>query len=183
MQTMPNNILVGSEKLFRTKAPWRIENSYLGQMTKDHEVILFNHDPQIVKYSEMAKKLARTIALRADGRSMNRYSFIGYEYSCRLVSDLYVTCKYEFDTAIFINNPYDDSFYQPILGHTKIYNIYTKKYLKELEIQGAEVNEYVSTLLPAHMSNKVAQTVSALMIYDSYDLNYLSPVAPVITYV
>ena len=52
-----------------------------------------------------------------------------------------------------------------------------------LNIEGAEVNEYVKTKVPAHMSNRLAQEVFGCLLYQTYDRTYLDNVPAIIRYV
>ena len=151
---MPNNTLVASSKLFKTKAPWRINGSLLGQITKDHDVILFDHDSSETTYEQMSKKIGKYLYHRLQ-REIQHLTFIGYEHECRLVSDLYVTMGYKFDSAILINNIHDESVYQPVLGHTAIFNFWTKDEQPHGPIQGAEENVYVKTLMAGTGSERM----------------------------
>jgi hypothetical protein len=182
MTTMPNNTLVASSKLFKTKAPWRINGSLMGQITKDHDVILFDHDSSETTYKHMSKKIGRYLYHRVQ-REVQHLTFVGYEHECRLVSDLYITMGFKFDTAILINNLHSHSVYDTILGHTKIYNFWTKDVEPYGPINGAEENQYVKTLMPAHMSNRLASEISGCLIYGSYEQNCLENNKPVFNYV
>lgn len=182
MNNMPNNIMIGSEKLFRTKAPWRIDNSYLGLLTPDHDTILFNYDSLKQTYYSFAKELSKTLYWRSQ-RPLEHTIFIGYENECRLCVDLHVEFKFSFDAVVLINNTWSPWLYDGLFGDTAIYNFYTKPKLVENEIEGAEVNQYVKTLLPAHMSNRVAQEVYAQIVYDNYAQNFLSANEPIFTYI
>lgn len=179
---MPNNTLVASSKLFRTKAPWRINGSLMGQITKDHDVILFSHDPQEITYEKMSKKIGRYLYHRVQ-REVQHLTFIGYEGECRLVSDLYNTMGFKFDSAVLINNTHPHSVYDAILAHTKIFNLWTKTDSPYGPMNGAEENQYVKALMPAHMSNRLASEVSGCLIYGSYDQNYLENNRPIFNYV
>jgi hypothetical protein len=109
--------------------------------------------------------------------------FIGIGDDCRVVMDLYLNHGFKFDAAVFINNLYSPSKYEPILDHCSIYNFYTKPEYKMLDIEGAEVNEYIKTKLPAHMSNRVAQEVFGCLLYQTYERTYLDNVPAIIRYV
>jgi len=128
------------------------------------------------------KKIGKYLYHRLQ-REIQHLTFIGYEHECRLVSDLYVTMGYKFDSAILINNIHDESVYQPVLGHTAIFNFWTKDEQPHGPIQGAEENVYVKTLMPAHMSNRLAQEVSGCLIYGWYNQNSLENNKPVFNYV
>lgn len=182
MITMPNNTLVASSKLFRTKAPWRISGSLMGQMTKDHDVLLFDHNPAQIPYDQMAKKIGKYMYPRLQ-RDVNNLVFIGYEHECRLLADLYTTTGFKFDCAVLVNNVYDQAMYDSVLGHTAIYNFWTKTQAPYGPIDGAEENEFVKTLLPAHMSNRLAQEISGCLLYGFYNLDYLDSNKPIFNYI
>lgn len=182
MTTMPNNTLVASSKLFKTKAPWRINGSLLGQITKDHDVIMFDHDSSETTYEHMSKKIGRHLYTRVQ-RDVQHLTFIGYEHECRLVSDLYTTMGFKFDCAILINDIHPKSVYDNIIGYTAIYNFWTKDKECYGPLQGAEENVYLKTLLPAHLSNRLAQEIAGCLVYGWYDQNYLENNKPVFSYV
>jgi hypothetical protein len=182
ISTMPNNILVGSEKLFRTKAPWKIDRSLLGTITNDHLVLLFDQCKDNKTYKKTAKKLAKQLTYMNTIQT-DKLIFIGIGNDCRVVIDLYLNHGFKFDAAVFINNLYSPSKYEPILDHCSIYNFYTKPEYKMLDIEGAEVNEYIKTKLPAHMSNRVAQEVFGCLLYQTYERTYLDNVPAIIRYV
>jgi len=180
--TMPNNILVGSEKLFRTKAPWKIERSLLGTITNDHQVLLFDQCKDNKTYKKTAKRLAKQLNYRSDFNT-DKLIFIGLGNDCRVVMDLYLNHGFKFDAAVFINNLYSPSKYDPILDHCSIYNFYTNKEYEMLNIEGAEVNQYIKTRLPAHMSNRLAQEVFGCLLYQTYERTYLNNTPGIISYV
>lgn len=177
--TMPNNILIGSEKLFRTKAPWRIEGSLLGQITNDHEVILFNHDSMVTTYERQAKKIG-TVLYRKLQREHNKIIFVGFEDECRIAAEL-GWLGFNIDAAVFVNNTHNPSIYNHIYDHTAIYNFYTDKRHSELKIEGAEFNQYVKTYLPAHMSNRLAKEIAGCLIFQTYEMTYLNKIPATFT--
>ena len=179
---MPNNILVGSEKLFRTKAPWKINKSLLGTITNDHQVLLFDECKDNKTYKKTAKKIAKQLTYM-NTIETDKLIFIGIGDDCRVVMDLYLSHGFKFDAAVLINNLYSPSRYKRILDHCSIYNFYTKPEYEMLDIEGAEVNEYVKTKLPAHMSNRLAQEVFGCLLYQTYERTYLDNVPAIITYV
>ena len=181
-RTMPNNILVGSEKLFRTKAPWKIERSLLGTITNDHHVLLFDECKDNKTYKKMVKKLARQLTYRNSIKT-DKLIFIGLASDCKVVTSLYLDHGFKFDAAVLINNPYSPTKYDPIIDHCSIYNFYTKPGYEMLSIEGAEVNELVKTRLPAHMSNRLAQEVFGCLLYQTYERTYLSSIPAIINYV
>ena len=170
--TMPNNILIGSEKLFRTKAPWRINRSLLGQITNDHNVILFNHDPQVLTYKRKAKDIGLSV-YRTKKPSEGKIIFIGLGEECAIAPEL-VSLGFELDAAVFVNNNQPTNIYDNLLAQTAIYNFYTSEEYSFLNIQGAECNQYVKTYLPAHMSNRLATEIAGCLIYQTYEATYLT---------
>lgn len=182
ISTMPNNILVGSEKLFRTKAPWKIDRSLLGTITNDHLVLLFDECKDNKTYKKTAKKLAKQLTYMNTIQT-DKLIFIGLGHDCRIVMDLYLNHGFKFDAAVLINNTYSPTKYDPILDHCSIYNFYTNKEYSMLDIDGAEVNQHIKTKLPAHMSNRVAQEVFGCLLYQTYERTYLDNVPAIIRYV
>lgn len=174
--TMPNNILVGSEKLFRTKAPWRIERSLLGQITKDHDVLLFEHDSAQKSHAKMAKQISRRL-FDISQREYNKMIFIGLESDCRVASELH-QLGFRFDAAVFINNIHPVYLYDEMLLTTAVYNFNTSSDEDMLYINGAECNEIVKTILPAHMSNRLATEIVGCLLYQTYEQTYLDKTAP-----
>jgi hypothetical protein len=171
---MPNNILIGSEKLFRTRAPWRIDNSLLGQMTNDHDVILFNHNKENTSHMEKAKEIGK-ILYRKLQRQYNKVIFIGYGSECRVAAEL-ATLGFDLDAAAFLNNIHSPSVYDHMLASTAIYNFYTTPDYRFLQIRGAECNEMIPTFLPAHMSNRIATEIAACITYQTYEVTHLNPI-------
>ena len=180
--TMPNNILVGSEKLFRTKAPWKIDTSLLGTITKDHHVLLFDTSKDDKTYKNTVKSLARQLTYRNDYQT-DKLIFIGLGNDCKMVVDLYKDHGFKFDAAVLINNLYSPTMYAPIMGHCSIYNFYTKQSYEMLSIDGAEVNQFVKTRLPAHMSTRLAQEVFGCLLYQTYERTYLDNTPAIINYI
>lgn len=154
----------------------------MGQITKDHDVVLFDHDSAETTYDQMAKKIGKYIYPRLQ-RHTDNLVFIGYEHECRLVTDLYTTMGFKFDCAVLVNNIHDHAVYDLTLGHTAIYNFWTKDKEPYGPMNGAEENQYVKTLLPAHMSNRLAQEISGCLLYGFYNQNYLSPNKPIFNYI
>ena len=180
--TMPNNILVGSEKLFRTKAPWRINSSMLGQLSRDHRLLLFNTDND----KELNRGKMAFLSLRLfeeTQKEYNKLTFIGLEHECRVALDLYERKGFTFDCVVLVNNPYPQSMFDPILAHSAIYNFWTKTTNNYGPFAGAEINEYIKTKLPAHVSNRLALEVSGTLVYGAYGLDYLNDVYSPIVYV
>ena len=173
--TMPNNILVGSEKLFRTKSPFTINSSFIGQLSRDHRLLLFNtgndKDLNRGKMSYLSLRLYEETQ-----KPYNKMIFIGLDYECRAVVDLYQTKGFIFDCVVLINNPYSAGFYDSIYPHSQIYNFWTKTKNTLGYFSGAEVNQQVKTLLPAHMSNRLALEVSGTLTYGFYNEDYLQDI-------
>lgn len=169
---MPNNILIGSEKLFKTKAPWRIEKSLLGQITNDHNVILFNHDTQVLTHRRKAKDIGNTLYRTLQNHN-GKIIFIGLGEECAIAPEL-VSLGFNLDAAIFVNNNHATNIYNNLIPQTAIYNFYTSQEYKYFDIQGAECNQYVKTILPAHMSNRLATEIAGCLIYQTYEVTYLN---------
>ena len=170
--TMPNNILIGSEKLFRTRAPWRISSSLLGQMTNDHDVILFNHNKENTSHLEKAKDIGKVLYRKLQ-RKYDKVIFIGYGSDCRVASEL-AHLGFNLDAAAFVNNIHSPSIYDHMLDRTAIYNFYTSQDYRFLQVQGAECNQLVNTILPPHMSNRLATEIAACITYQTYEVTYLN---------
>lgn len=172
--TMPNNILVGSEKLFRTKAPWRLDSSFIGQLSKDHRLLLFKTMFTDTDYkhnlnvNRISKKLYN-ISQFSEGH----LTFIGLGQDTQVLLDLYTRYGFKFDTAILINNNVPVHKLEPLLDSCAVYNFWTKDMGFDNHIEWAEVNECVRTKIPAHLSNRLALEVAGCLIYDRYEQMYL----------
>ena len=172
--TMPNNIMVGSEKLFRTKAPWRLDSSFIGQLSKDHRLLLFKTMFTDTDYkhnlnvNRISKKLYN-ISQFSDGH----LTFIGLGQDTQVLLDLYTRYGFKFDTAILINNTVPVHKLDPLLDSCAVYNFWTKDMGFDNHIEWAEVNEYVKTKIPAHLSNRLALEVAGCLIYERYELTHL----------
>ena len=169
---MPNHILVGSEKLFRTKAPWRINSSLIGQLSADHRLLLFSTDNNKDYNKAITTKLARSIYNECQ-KEYKKLTFIGYENECRMVTDLYEQHGFKFDCVVLINTPFREPLYKNLYQHGDLYNFYTIQ--DGVHLAGADINEYVKTKLPAHMSNRLALEVLGCVLYGSYKLDSLQP--------
>lgn len=190
LPTMPNNILVGSEKLFRTNVPWRINKSLLGMIGTDHDMILFEQDYTETK-TRLAKRLSKIIFNKAQ-RQYNKMIFIGLEDDTIMLVEL-AKLGFKFDAAFLINNKHDPKLFQTeeIFAHTAIYNFYTNRAVNNFfdkgynpfDIQGAEVNQYTPTLLPAHISSRLAAEVWACLVYGVYKQNSLGQNPATLTFV
>jgi hypothetical protein len=167
---MPNHILVGSEKLFRTKAPWRINNSLIGQLSADHRLLLFSTENTKDYNKKITTKLSRSLYNECQ-REYKKLTFIGYENECRMVSDLQAHHGFKFDCVVLINNPFREAIYRELYQYGNLYNFYTKQ--DGVHLAGADINEYVKTKLPAQMSNRLALEVLGCVLYGSYGLDAL----------
>ena len=173
-ETMPNKILVGSEKLFRTKAPWRINNSFIGQLSKDHRLLLFNTQFSDVNYrhnlytNRLSQKLYN-MSYNVDGPM----TFIGLGQDTQVLLDLYNKYGFKFDTALLINNTVPVGKIDPLLPFCAVYNFWTKDMGFDNHIEWAEANQYVKTKIPAHLSNRLAMEVAGCLIYERYEQTYL----------
>jgi hypothetical protein len=168
--TMPNKFVLGSRKLFDTKAPWRLNDSFLGRLSSDHYIAMFTAPKGTDMYgygTEIYKKLSK--ALRS--HNFEHKVFVGYKHDCLLLPTLKLQFNITFDAAFFIDNPYPQQAYESILKETKIYNIYSNEKNALDYLPAAKVNQFIPTLLPANMSNRIALEATALLMYDVYDAN------------
>jgi hypothetical protein len=95
---------------------------------------------------------------------------------CQLANSLWVNSDIEIDTVFLVNNPFDTKLYNSIFAQCAIYNLYTRPELSNRYFEGAEANQYIKTLIPAHMSNRVSLEISGLLMYDRYCVDYFTPV-------
>lgn len=172
--TMPKNILIGSQKLFRTQAPWRINGSLLGKLTNDHDVILFDYNINTQTHKEKAKQISKVLYDRLQ-KSYNKVTFVGLGTDCQIAPEL-SWMGFDIDALATINSPHDPFIYTCMFDHTAIYNFYTSRKYEQTKIKGAECNQYIPTLLPAHMSSRLATELSSCIIYQSYQQMYLSDI-------
>lgn len=175
---MPNHILVGSEKLFRTKNPWRINSSLIGQLSADHRLLLFTTDNTKDYNRKITTKLSRVLYKQCQ-KPYNKMTFIGYKNECRMVTDLYEKHGFKFDHVVLIDNTFREPMYKDLYKHSLLYNFFTD--LEGVYLAGAHINEYVKTKLPAHLSNRLALEVVGCLLYDGYGLdglqsNYYPPI-------
>jgi len=173
---MPNNLVLCSDKFLRTKAPWKIDRSLMGQLRHDHMVATFDSQRYKEDYLAVGKDIIKTLRRLIKNNHYDHIVFIGLGSDCQLVSTLYMQYGIEFDTAFLINNPYATKIYNPIVPFCAVYNLYTRPELSSRYFEGAEVNQYIKTLVPAHMSNRVALEISGLLMYDRYHVDYFTPV-------
>lgn len=170
--TMPNKFVLGSRKLFDTKAPWRINNSLIGQLNTDHYIAMFDRSAKdTYDYGiEIYKRLSRILK----NFPFENKVFIGYKRDCLMAPSLKTQFKIDFDTVILIDNPFPQQAYDPILKTSNIYNISTKERDALDYLPSAKVNQMVPTILPAHMSNRVHLEATGLLIYGAYNTNHIS---------
>ena len=168
--TMPNNILVGSEKLFRSKAPWTLDTSFLGLFSQDHTLLLFNTDNDNEIQRKTTQKLSLALFTKAQ-KEHDNLLFIGYENECRMIIDLHEKFKFNFDCVVLVNNPYEESMYSSLYGNTNLYNFYTNS--KGFDLAGADINQRIKTTLPAYMSKRLALEVFGCVVYGAYEKNGL----------
>lgn len=170
--TMPNNFVLGSDKLFGTKAPWKLDDSLLGQLRTDHYIATFTlQDDNFVKEGE---RIHRGIRKILKNNTFEHKVFIGYGNECMFAPSLYLQYGIEFDTVFLVNNPHPQQIFEPLLSFAAVYNIYTKPQLSNKILPWAECNQYIKTLQPAHMSNRVALEISGLLMYDRYHVDFFS---------
>ena len=170
---MLNNLVLCSDKLIDTKAPWRLDDSLIGQLSHDHYIVSISQgqEDNFVKYGE---KINNKIKKMLKDNSFENKVFIGYGKDCQLVASLYLQYGIKFDYAFFVNNPHPAKIYDTIFSFCAIYNIYTKPELSNRIIAGAECNQYIKTLLPAYMSKRVGLEIAGLLMYDAYKVDYFT---------
>lgn len=171
--TMPNKFVLSSRKLFDTKAPWKINNSLLGQLKTDHYIALYDlSNKDTYDYgTEIYKRLSKILK----NFPFENKVFIGYKKDCLLAPSLKVQFKIDFDTVILIDNPYPQQAYDPILKSSNIYNISTREKNALDYLPAAKINQLIPTMLPAHMSNRVHLETTGILTYGVYNTNYISP--------
>lgn len=177
---MPNNILVGSERLFRSKNPWTIDNSLLGLLSPDHSLLLFNTNNR----DDFDRKKTQSLSINLFNLSQVSYGkvlFIGLENECRVAVDLHDKYGFDFDCVVLVNNPYEDSFYESLSTDTLLYNFYTNS--NGFDLAGADINQRITTPLPASMSKRLALEIYGCVLYGAYDKDDLSKTYGNITYV
>ena len=171
--TMPNNYLICSEKFLRTQAPWRLNNSLLGQLSDDHYMASFDSSS-----TKDIEKLAMTIAkpLRSSikGKDIQHFVFVGYGSDCAILPLLEKQAKIKFSAAVLVNNtePYDT--YKALSKTCVFYNIVTKPDLVSNVAKWSKILEFAPSKLPAYMSSKISLTIASFLIYDFYKVNYLT---------
>lgn len=177
--TMPNNFVLGSDKLFGTKAPWKLDDSLLGQLRTDHHIATFTQlDDNFVKEGERIHRGIRSIL---KNNTFDHKVFIGYEKECMFAPSLYLQYGIEFDTVFLVNNPHPQQVFEPLMAFSMVYNIYTKPNLSNRVISWAECNQYIRTIQPAHMSTRVSLEISGLLMYDRYHVDYFSDNKSILT--
>lgn len=171
--TMPNNYLICSEKFLRTKAPWKLNSSLLGQLSDDHYIASFDSSEGDDK-EELVAKIAKSLRASVKGKDISNYVFVGLEKDCALLPALEKQAKIKFNVAFLVNNTEPQDTYKALSKSCVFYNVFTKPQLAGNLIQWAKVNEYVNTKIPAYMSSKVSLSIAGLLTYDYYKLNYLT---------
>lgn len=170
--TMPNNFVLGSDKLFGTKAPWKLNDSLLGQLKNDHYIHTFStQDNNFVKEGQ---RIHRGIRKTLKDNVFEHKVFIGYGKDCVFASALYLQYGIEFDTIFLVNNLNSPQVYEPVIKFAALYNIYTKPGLSNKIVPWAECNQYIRTTQPAYMSNRVALEITGLLMYDRYNVDYFT---------
>jgi len=169
---MPNNFVLGSDKLFGTKAPWKINDSLLGRLDIDHYIATFRLTDD--DYLGQCDYINRGVSKVLKDNSFEHQVFIGYGDECVFAPLLYAKYGIKFDTVFLVNNIHQQEAFDPLLGFAAVYNIYTKANLAGKRLPWAEHNQYIKTIQPAYMSNRVALEICGLLMYDRYNLNFLS---------
>jgi len=180
INTMPNNILVGSEKLFRSKNPWRINSSLIGLLSPGHNLLLFNTNNRDDFDRKKTQRLA-TVLYDNCQVSHGNVIFMGLENECRMGVDLQFKYGYDFDCIVLVNNPYDEAMYENLSERTLLYNFYTNS--NGFDLAGAHINQKIKTVLPAQMSKRFALEMYGCLLYDTYGQNCFDDVYGPIKYV
>lgn len=178
--TMPNNILVGSERLFRSKNPWTIDNSLLGLLSPDHSLLLFNTDNRDSFDRNKVQSLSINL-FNLSQVSHGKVLFIGLENECRVAVDLHERYGFNFDCVVLVNNPYDDVLYESLTKDTLLYNFYTNS--NGFDLAGADINQRIRTPLPVSMSKRLALEVYGCVLYGAYGQDSLNKNYGIVTYV
>lgn len=171
--TMPNNYLICSEKFLRTKAPWKLNYSLLGQLSNDHYVASF--DSSLIKDVEkLALIVSKPLRASVKGKDIKHFVFVGYGKDCALLPLLEKQAKIKFSAAVLVNNmePYDT--YKAMSKTCVFYNIVTKPGLVNNSAKWSKIFEFAPTKLPAYMSSKISLTIASFLVYDFYKVNYLT---------
>lgn len=171
--TMPNNLLVCSEKLLRTKTPWKLDTSILGLLSNDHYIVSFN-TPDMDNIEESINDISKPLRAFVKDKDIDKRVFIGYGKDCSLLPLLNKNLNTKFDVAVFVNNTEPQEVYKSLSKTCVVYNIFTKPQLFNNAISWARVNQYVATKLPAYISSKVSLEVAGLLMYDFYAVNFFN---------
>lgn len=169
---MPNNFVLGSDKLFGTKAPWKLDDSLLGLLSRDHYIATFSCGQE--NFVEEGNKISKGIRKILKAHTFEHKVFIGYGDDCKFAPSLALQSGLEFDTVFLINNPHPAQIYNSVAHFAMVYNIFTKPKLANRTIEWAECNQYIKTLQPAHMSTRVALEITGLLMYDRYNVDYFT---------
>lgn len=161
--------MIISDKLLRTKAPWRLNKSLFGSLSKDHYIISVDTD----RYGnyDYGQKIYKSVSKILKNYPFEKKVFVGYKKDCDLLSSLWLQFKISFDAAILIDNVHPAVTYEFVPAETIIYNISSKKDF--IRIPSARINQHVETWLPANMSNRMAQETFGLLLYGIYNKNFL----------
>ena len=171
--TMPNNYLICSEKFLRTKAPWRLNNSLLGQLSDNHYIASFDSSNNET-IQKLAMKIAKSLRTDIKDKNIENFVFVGLEKDCALLPLIEQYAKIKINVAVLVNNTEPQDTYSKMAKSCVFYNIFTKPDSINHFIKSAKVNEYINTKLPAHMSSKVSLSIAGLLTYDYYKVNYLT---------
>lgn len=171
--TMPNNYLVCSEKFLRTKAPWRMDGSLLGQLSNDHYIASFDSSLK-EDLEELAVDVSRSLRQDLKGKDVDNVVFVGYESDCALLPLIQKHSKIKFDAAVLVNNKEPKETYKSMLKTCVFYCVFTKPKLIGNTAKWAKIVDFAPTKIPAYMSSKTAYTVASFLIYDFYKVNYLT---------
>lgn len=167
--TMPNNFMIISDRLLRTKAPWRLNDSLFGSLSKDHWIVSI--DTQKYDNFDFGQKIYKSISKILKNHTFEKKVFIGYRHDCDLLSSLWLQFNISFDAAIFIDNIHPAMVFESVPKQTTIYNLSSKREFPRIPF--AVLNQHVKTHLPSHMSKRMAQEAFGILLYGVYNKNFL----------
>lgn len=171
--TMPNNYLICSEKFLRTKAPWKLNSSLLGQLSNDHYVASFDSS-STQDLKELATTIAKPLRSSIKDKDIEHFVFVGYGDDCAILPLLEKQAKIKFSAAVLVNNTEPYETYKAMSKTCVFYNIVTKPNLVGNAAKWSKILEFAPSKLPAYMSSKISLTIASFLVYDFYKVNYLT---------
>lgn len=174
--TMPNNYLICSEKFLRTKAPWKLNSSLLGQLSNDHYVASFDSS-SVRDVKELATTMAKPLRSSIKDKDIGHFVFVGYGDDCAVLPLLEKQAKIKFSAAVLVDNTEPYETYKAMSKTCVFYNIVTKPNLVGNAAKWSKILEFVPSKLPAYMSSKISLTIASFLVYDFYKVNYLTKTA------